>query len=272
MGSRSHFGVFVVSSALMLALTSTGCGKKDSGSSGERSPSPSDHSGNAVPRWSSKDEFNGLVAKDRGNLKVIGNTMFAYSESNGGHFPPAAICDANGKPLLSWRVAILPYADEGELYKQFKLDEPWDSAHNKTLIARMPPTYLLPGTRSEKEGLTHYRVFVAPSDAPGFHPIFAMPTGKSGKLQNRFRVPIIPDGSSNTILVVESAEPVIWTKPDELVYDDKKPVPKLGYFWNERGTVLMADTSTRSISPKLSEKTLRLAITADDGQPLPIEF
>ena len=49
-------------------------------------------------------------------------------------FPPAAITSPGGKPLLSWRVAILPYIDEKALYKKFKLDEPWDSPHNKELL------------------------------------------------------------------------------------------------------------------------------------------
>ncbi len=59
-------------------------------------------------------------------------------ESARKHLPPSAICDKDGHPLLSWRVAILPYLGEGNLYKQFHLDEPWDSPHNRTLIAKMP--------------------------------------------------------------------------------------------------------------------------------------
>src|SRR5205823_10918869 len=46
-----------------------------------------------------------------------------------------------GKPLLSWRVHLLPFLEQDNLYKQFHLDEPWDSEHNKKLIARMPPVY-----------------------------------------------------------------------------------------------------------------------------------
>ena len=51
-------------------------------------------------------------------------------------FPPAYTADKDGKPLLSWRVLILPYVEQNELYKQFHLDEPWDSEHNKPLIAQ----------------------------------------------------------------------------------------------------------------------------------------
>ncbi len=63
-------------------------------------------------------------------------------------FPPRAIFDKQGKPLLSWRVQILPLMEEGELFKQFHLDEPWDSEHNKPLIAKMPAVYAKPGRRT----------------------------------------------------------------------------------------------------------------------------
>ena len=56
----------------------------------------------------------------------------------------AAIVDKKGKKLLSWRVQILPYIEQDNLYKQFKLDEPWDSEHNKKLIRQMPRIYMLP--------------------------------------------------------------------------------------------------------------------------------
>jgi hypothetical protein len=70
-------------------------------------------------------------------LRNIGRAIEAYRAEHG-HYPQAAIYDKAGKPLLSWRVAILPYQDEEALYKEFRLDEPWDSPHNKSLIARMP--------------------------------------------------------------------------------------------------------------------------------------
>ena len=71
--------------------------------------------------------------------------------------PPAAVYDKNGKPLLSWRVLLLPYLEQKNLYMQFKLDEPWDSPHNarlaKTLVKVFAPL---------EDGKTHYRVFTGP--------------------------------------------------------------------------------------------------------------
>ena len=65
------------------------------------------------------------------NLRQIA-VGFHKCDDATGHFP-RDITDKNGKPLLSWRVAILPYIEQAALYKQFKLDEPWDSANNKPL-------------------------------------------------------------------------------------------------------------------------------------------
>src|SRR5438045_1511259 len=70
------------------------------------------------------------------NLKQIALAFHSFHDTYGG-MPAAAICDKAGKPLLSWRVAILPWIEEGALYKQFKLDEPWDSKHNKALLKKM---------------------------------------------------------------------------------------------------------------------------------------
>lgn len=90
------------------------------------------------------------------NVKQIVLALLNY-ESTYGHFPPQAICAADGTPLLSWRVAILPFLEEQALYERFKLDEPWDSPHNKALLAEMPDVYHDPSSaRSSAEGNTDY--------------------------------------------------------------------------------------------------------------------
>ena len=75
-------------------------------------------------------------------------------------FPPAAIVDKKGKPLLSWRVSILPFIEQDNLYKQFHLDEPWDSKHNLPLANAIVKIYTLPVWPTQSEGYTHYRAFV----------------------------------------------------------------------------------------------------------------
>src|SRR5207248_2297468 len=120
--------------------------------------------------------------------------------------PMPALVDKDGKALLSWRVAILPYIEQQPLYNKFKLDEPWDSPHNKALIKEMPATYLCPSRRQAEPFTTAYRAFVGPGAM--------FEKGQAIGIQH------ITDGTSNTILVVESKEAVPWTKPDaELAFD-----------------------------------------------------
>ena len=128
-------------------------------------------------------------------------------------YPAGAIFSKDGKPLLSWRVALLEHMDR-ELFKEFKLDEPWDSEHNKKLIPRMPKLYALHGVETKEPGLTFYRVF----------------TGKDTIFEGQERLGFEQAlrSSGTQMLIVEAADPVIWTKPDELVYDPAKPLPKLG--------------------------------------------
>ena len=186
------------------------------------------------------------------NLKQIGIAMHSYHDTYNG-FPSAAICDKKGKPLLSWRVSILPYIEQNELYKQFKLDEPWDSDHNKKLIDKMPKIYALPGVNNP--GKTHFRVFTG--NGAAFDVI------QTTKLQD------ISDGTSNTVMVVESAEPTIWTKPEDLEFDPEKPIAKQLRFVNDTTVTAFCDGSVRFLNKKLADKTWSLLIQKNDGNPIP---
>ena len=138
------------------------------------------------------------------NLKQIGLAMHNYHSANN-TFPPAYSKGPDGKPLLSWRVHILPYLEQKALYDEFHKDEPWDSEHNKTLISRMPAVYTCPsGSRTPaKEGKTSYLTPRGPATV--------FPGTEAVKLQD------VTDGTSNTIFVVDASDAaaVTWTKPDD---------------------------------------------------------
>ncbi len=70
------------------------------------------------------------------NMKQIALACHMYIDSHKRF--PTDIVDADGKPLLSWRVAILPYLEQQGLYNQLHLDEPWDSDHNRQVLSSMP--------------------------------------------------------------------------------------------------------------------------------------
>ncbi len=135
------------------------------------------------------------------NLKQIALAMHNY-ESAYGCFPPVATYGKDGKPLVSWRVLILPYLGQQSRYEQFHLDEPWDSPHNKPLGEHGPNVFKCPSEPISEE-LTAYEVVVDP------HSMF---TGEPKGVT----VASVVDGTSNTVLVVESTSPVPWTKPEDL--------------------------------------------------------
>ena len=76
------------------------------------------------------------------NLKQIGLSAHSY-EGAIGYLPPGHDINAVG-PL----VYLLPHLEQGPLYQQFKLDEPWDSPHNLQLLPRMPRTYAPPRSKA----------------------------------------------------------------------------------------------------------------------------
>jgi hypothetical protein len=154
---------------------------------------------------------------------------------------------------------LLPYLEEKSLYSQFKLDEPWDSSNNMPLLAQMPDVYLTPSQYKQKElHATHYQVFT------GGGAIFeASPTARLLSLKDI----ALADGTSKTLLVVEAADPVPWTKPDDLPYSPDQPLPKLGgLFINKGFHVLMADGSGRWLPADINENTIRAMITWNGGE------
>ncbi len=143
------------------------------------------------------------------NLAEIGKAMHQYLKVHE-RFPAAAIFSKDGKPLLSWRVALLPYLGHEELYKQFKLDEPWDSEHNKKLLDKMPRVY---SSVSGPEGDWMFRILpYIEQDFQKYAPSFLPPGGGPIKIYlcpsrrtldwlplPEFLWEMLSDGTSNTI-------------------------------------------------------------------------
>ena len=188
------------------------------------------------------------------NLKMIGLGMHNYVSANGS-FPKPAITSNDGKPLLSWRVAILPFIEQLPLYNKFKLDEPWDSPHNKPLLKEIPSTYSCPSGSDAESSTTIYRVL----------------TGKGAMFESdkAFGFADVTDGTSNTVTAVESKEPVPWTKPDaELVFDPESPASLYGAGSSHPGgfNVLFADGSVRFIGSSIDASVFRALVTRNGGE------
>jgi hypothetical protein len=200
------------------------------------------------------------LSKSEENLHDIGLAVNNYMSQNptNSRFPPAAIRDSAGKPLLSWRVWLLPHLDgQKDLYAKFHLDEPWDSPHNKELLSQMPKCYQSPA-RSAADGMTQIMVFT------GKHSLFEKPEGAKSS--------DIVDGRMDTILAVEAGpdKAVPWTKPEDLILDDD-PLAALGNIPAEGFQAVFCDCAVHQIKTR-DKAGIRALITPNGGDRVPPDF
>ncbi|HEV3120107.1 MAG TPA: DUF1559 domain-containing protein [Gemmataceae bacterium] len=185
------------------------------------------------------------------HLRQVAIAMHNYHDTHGS-FPPAVVRGKDGKALYSWRVLLLPYLDQDALSKQFKLDEPWDSPNNIKLLSQMPDVFREPAASNADPTMTFYQVFVGPKTA------FESPRGEN--------VTSFTDGTTSTFLVVEAGTGVPWTKPADLAYDAKAPLPTLGGHHATGFNAAFADGSVHLIQNNVTEAELRAFITRNGGE------
>jgi hypothetical protein len=169
------------------------------------------------------------------NMKQILLAMRAYEENMGSL--PTDIHDKDGKPLLSWRVALLPFIEQDQLYLRFNLKEPWDSENNRRLITQICRTYSSPFSGSQG--------------------------GKTPFVFSPFREGPI------RLVEMDEANEVIWTKPADLKYDPDNPTTGLNLRWKGRGQLSgffagMADDTVRFVYKDADIENLRGLFEAAD--------
>ena len=155
---------------------------------------------------------------------------------------------------MSWRVAILPYLEQNELYNKFKLDEPWDSPHNKELLKEMPKLFVCPDLVKAEPFTTTYRGFVGAGAI--------LETGQD------IGIATITDGTSNTIAVIESKDAVPWTKPDDLPFDQQAKPSLYGAGSIHPGgfNAGFCDGSVRFIKNTVNTQVFKALITRAAGE------
>jgi len=209
------------------------------------------------------------------NLHIVALALVAYAKDKG-DVPVAHSCDAENRPLLSWRVHLLEFVDPG-LYWQFHLDEPWNSPHNHQLISEMPAVYRSPLAPSVEEGKTCYVMAVGeglfcPVTA-SFRPD-AYQQNSSPKANAAQFGGIDPSRrySANTLVVVEVLPEfaVIWTKPDDLQFDAQRPKTNLVDDRRDSFLAITADMVPRSFSSELSNSTVRNLFLDDRSSRLDV--
>ncbi len=193
-------------------------------------------------------------SQSQNNLKQIGLAFHNHHDTFK-ELPPRAIADPSGKPLLSWRVKLLPFLEEKALYDQFHLDEPWDSQHNKQLLAQMPAVYARPGSKAAP-GMTVYLAPVA--------------DGTIWNAGKAISFAAIRDGTSNTIAVVEAADgaAVPWTKPDDWQVDPSDPLKGVRDSRPGGFQALILDGSVRFLANSLDPAVFKALLTMAGGESL----
>jgi hypothetical protein len=160
------------------------------------------------------------------------------------------------KTAASWRLCMCPFIESEHLYLQYNWNEPWDGPTNRRLLAQVPNPFLLPGQDPDGSGATFYQVLVGPGTA------FEKPG-------DGYRFAEFPDGTANTILIVEAATSVPWTKPEDLAYDPQKPLPRFGGHFRDGFQAAFADGSVRWVPNNTPQTILRAWVTRNGGEVVP---
>ncbi len=195
------------------------------------------------------------------NLKQFGIALWNYHDTFK-QFPPAYVADAEGKPMHSWRILLLPFFEEEglkELYKQYDFNEPWNGRHNSKLADKMPAVFRCPSDES-KWNEANYVAVVDPETAwPG---------------ASTLNVRQIKDGTSNTIMLVEVADSGInWLEPRDLTlgqamrgFNPADIRPAISSKHADGANCLFADGSVHFLSNEIEPDLLRALLTANGGE------
>jgi hypothetical protein len=177
-----------------------------------------------------------------------------------GCFPPAYVGDRDSKPMHSWRVLILLFLDQQELYNAYDFAEPWDGPNNGKLAGRIGNIYLRSGLESDQIHTTSFAAVVGPQTMwHGSQPINSKDLG---------------DGPHNTLLVVEVPDgQFLWMEPKDLEFDSMsfRINDGSGRWLGSRlggARVVSADTPVRTLPDDFNSNKLRAMLTANGGERL----
>ncbi|MCI0360853.1 MAG: DUF1559 domain-containing protein [Planctomycetaceae bacterium] len=180
------------------------------------------------------------------NLKQIGIAIHNYHDTHGA-YPPAVVTDANGTPLYSGRVLLLPFIEQATIYDQWDKSAAWDSPQNIELSNIMLKVFDDPSA----QGHSHYEFVTGP--------------GAMFEAGSPHKFGDITDGLANTIAVVEmrTTNPS-WAAPSSVDINQLAAGLPQGNHPGG-GQILLADGSVRFVAQSINPQTLRALATRKAG-------
>jgi prepilin-type processing-associated H-X9-DG protein len=197
------------------------------------------------------------------NLQQIALAMQQYEAANG-CFPPAYIADKHGKPMHSWRVLLLPYLEQQDLYDRYRFGEPWNSSNNRAVTDLAIGLFQCPSQPDAKEPITNYMMVVGPH------------TISSGSESRQ--IAEITDGLANTIMLVEVADSATWwAEPEDLHFDklhftiNGSKRQGISSYHPHGANVAFCDGSVRLLKDSTNPQLVKAMLTIDGGETVPNE-
>ena len=196
------------------------------------------------------------------NMRHIAIAMHNF-ESTYGRLPSPVMLGPDGKTPHSWRVALLPFLEGGSVYEKYRLDEPWDSPHNRELLNEMPAVFRSPVDKKDSVNTSYFAMVGKDSFLGDEKP-------KNKENGRRFRD--IRDGTSKTIAFVEANRPTPWTKPEDIRIEPG--VQKRLGGWHANGLFIAArgDASVRAVANTIDEKVMQALLSANGAEPINENF
>jgi len=184
------------------------------------------------------------------NLKQVGLAFHNY-HSVYRQLPADAATDAQGNPLWSWRVTLLPFVEEQATWEQWQQDQAWDSGVNASLSVPLPMAYASPKEANPASDQTHIFAVRHPQ---------GMMSGASG-----LTFADVTDGLSNTILAVYlPGRTTSWAAPEDISLAELQvefgkvtPIDPI--------LVLFGDGAVQRFNEPLDPATVEALVTRDAG-------
>lgn len=200
------------------------------------------------------------------NLARIAAALQQYADEHG-RLPPAYVTDPSGRPMHSWRVLLLPYLGQKELYDKYNFNEPWDGPHNRRLAADAPSPYVCPSD-AHNFSAQDASLPVAANYVAVVGPGAAWSEGDAGNAPEDIILVVEVPGRSGTS----------WMQPEDLPLEiaakgvGADPQPRIGSCHSGGiAHVAFADGSVRRLTANLSPKAIRPLLTVHADKTIGVE-